>query len=191
MKNVRKHKLPLAIIIIIVIAAFLLLYMFVMKAPTTAPSETKMSLRETLLTDATVTIPELDPVTTVKLTGQTTEFSVPGSVEGAPGGTVTVVGEAVGDQNTLYSIVAVNTGGSGEFFYLMAFEDSPDGYISKGSTPLGDRIQVQNLAFTAPNTLTVSYLMHGPDQAMVDAPNVSVTDVYTYENDVFTHTSQN
>lgn len=190
MRLYQKYRLPLILLAIVIIISFVLVYFFMMNAQLTSSIDEQQSRKNTLLENATLTIPDLQPETTVKLTGQTTEFRAPDAPTDMPGGTATVVGQVVGDDPTMYGIVAVNTGGSGEFFYVVAFEKENGEFVSKGSTPLGDRIQIQNFSFLEPNTIQVSYLMHGPDQAMIDAPAVGVTDVYTYENGSFIHTSQ-
>lgn len=173
--------------VLLLIVGFIVFSQF-LSQPSQNSSETS-DLTNALLANATVTVPQLDPVTSVKLTGQTTSFSPFTDESDSAVGTITLVGTAVGDDQTIFAVIAVNAGGSGTFFYLTAFENTPNGYVSKAYEPMGDRVQFQNISFEPQNSVTVSYLTHGPTQSMADSPNQKVTQTFTYTKGAFSATS--
>jgi hypothetical protein len=63
------------------------------------------------------------------------------------------------------SIVAVNTGGSGYFIYLVLFNKG----ISVAHKFLGDRVRVKKVYFRG-GQLLAEYFVHAKDQAMADVP---------------------
>lgn len=91
----------------------------------------------------------------------------------------------------MFGIYTVNYGGSGEFFYLGIWQDYNGVITPMDVEPLDDRIKMESLEVTpgatpdAQYTVTVKYMTHGPDQAMVDAPNTPVTKTYKVEHHVF------
>ncbi len=121
---------------------------------------------------------------TISLTGSTTQF---GSVDepNESFGTVTL-GELVAEHNEMiFTTIAANYGGSGEFFYLVAFVPTASGYQSAGYTSIGDRVDIEKLTVNDDGVITLDYLDHSADQAMADAPNVKVERMYRYENNEF------
>lgn len=50
---------------------------------------------------------------------------------------------------------------------------------------LGDRIQLHTLS-TSNQEVTVEFMDHAPNQAMVEAPTVAVKNTYTYANKTLT-----
>ena len=89
-----------------------------------------------------------------------------------------------------FSIKAVNNGGSGDFAYLTLLTADSSGVLKESdSEPLGDRIKLGTLKTDdladGSYTITVTYMEHGPDQAMVDAPNTPVTKTFTVVNSKF------
>lgn len=147
---------------------------------------------EDLMKGMYITVPETNfTVNISKETGNTVSF---GDVEKNPEagfGSVTVLPEftaKVGGKNYI-TILAVNTGGSGEFFYLAYFEPEKDRFKMTGFAPLADRIKMTGVS-ASKDQITVNYMDHGPEQAMVDDPNVPVVKVYTVNNGVLTEVYQ-
>lgn len=96
--------------------------------------------------------------------------------EGEMRGTATLLSEYTTKMyNGVYaSFVAVNSGGSGEKFYLATFVPGEAVIENKSSVFLGDRIQPVSLT-AVEQSLAVEFLTHSEDQAMVEAPNTPVS----------------
>lgn len=145
--------------------------------PTQFPSVTPMEA--VLPTQFTMTVPETDfSVTISSYTGNTVEF---GDFEGNPQagyGTVTMMPQfLVPFEGSYVGTFAVNYGGSGELIYLGYFEQGQASHQLESSVLLGDRVKVSSLVVNGQD-IVVTYNEHGPDQAMVDAPNVEVVATY-------------
>ena len=142
-------------------------------------------LRGLLLDSAYVTIPEVQPETTVKLEGSVTEF---GDFENDPEqlyGTVALGPDVLGDTTLIFAITGFNMGGSGDFIYVTAFVPGEGGYRGAAYESLGDRVQIDSFSSNG-NTVTVKYRVHGPDQAMAEDPTQAEELVLIYENGAFT-----
>jgi len=70
--------------------------------------------------------------------------------------------------------IAVNRGGSGEFFYLAQLQRRGGDIVHVGSYPLGDRIAVERVAVSR-GVATVEFRDHDVSQAMAESPAVERT----------------
>ncbi|HUM72221.1 MAG TPA: META domain-containing protein, partial [Chloroflexota bacterium] len=78
------------------------------------------------------------------------------------------------------SVIAVNTGGSGTFYYLALFTQDESGLlVNTAVTPLGDRVIVNSLDITR-NTIVVDMVQGGADDPMC-CPTEHVEQVYALE----------
>jgi hypothetical protein len=136
---------------------------------------------QTLHTGVTIKVPDNNFTVTLNATQKTAEFGDVTKNLQAGYGSVTIGETAVVVGDAIASTIAVNNGGSGEFFYLAIFENSSKGWTMMATAPLADRIQFQELTATG-STIYVKYLDHAPDQAMVEAPTVEVNQTYKYLN---------
>jgi hypothetical protein len=147
-------------------------------------SESKISasqwLSEMLMKSNTMNVPEVTPAVEVSLNKKTTEFE---------GGTVTLGDQFTGDKDHIFTTVAVSTGGTGEFIYLVAFDHEDDTYKMTSSVPLGDRVAVDSLMADG-SIVSISYRTHGEDQPMAEEPNMKMDMKYMYENGTLTEVKQ-
>jgi hypothetical protein len=143
-------------------------------------SDSKISasqwLSEMLMKSNSMNVPEVTPEVEVSLSKKTTEFD---------GGTVTLGDKFAGDKDHIFTTVAVSTGGTGEFIYLVAFDHEDDTYKMTSSVPLGDRVAVDALMADG-STVSISYRTHGEDQPMAEEPNMKMDKKYTYMDGAFT-----
>lgn len=140
-------------------------------------------LQQLLLTSNSLIIPGTDPATETSLKQKTTEYGDFENDKTKPFGTVTIGDVLLGDKNHIFTTLAINYGGSGEMFYLVAFDNSNSGYKMTSSVLLGDRIQIDSLTGEG-TVVSISYRTHSPTQAMVDYPNVKVERKFKYEDNV-------
>lgn len=138
-------------------------------------------LQGLLLSGNTITVPGVTPAMEIALQQKTTEFGDEenNNPDTMRQGTVTIGDILTGDQEHIFTTLAINTGGSGEFFYLVAFDSTDMGYKMTSSVPLDDRIVIEILSVEG-DVVSISYRTHGPDQAMVDNPNVQVEKKFKY-----------
>lgn len=151
-----------------------------MKKETAVPAASTSFTK--LMTGMTLTVPETDFTVTInEKTGKTVEYGDINKDPYAGYGSVTVLPEytiAVDNQHVV-TILAINSGGSGEMFYLAVFAPEGRGFQMTDAVQLDDRIRMGTLS-VANGQIEVKYLTHGPTQAMVDAPNTPVTRVFIY-----------
>jgi len=93
--------------------------------------------------------------------------------------------EAVGDLNydgapDAAVILAVNTGGTGVFIYLVVLTNQDGKPVQAVAQTLGDRVQVQTLAIQD-EQIQMNSLGFGPDDPMC-CPSQQVTQTYQFEN---------
>lgn len=156
--------------------------------PVATPTEAMNEAATKLMTNATVTVPDTDFTVSISSeTGPTVEYGDRDTDPEAGFGTVTILTQytVMMEDGNIATILAVNSGGSGTFEYLAVFEPGEASWQMTASAPLGDRIQIDDLT-TEGDTITVDYKEHGPDQAMVDAPNTPVSKTFTYANSTLT-----
>jgi hypothetical protein len=137
-----------------------------------------------LMSGSVVSVPETNPPIVVEFgpdSGDTVEYN-----DGVQRGTVTVMPAYVMeiDGGNLAAVMAFNSGGSGEFMYLMAMEYSEANYSSAASVSLGDRIDMKEMSVEG-NVVTVRFMQHGADQAMAEESTEEVTKTYDYEDGVW------
>ena len=137
----------------------------------------ELSALEKLLISATLTVPETNVIVTITNDGG----KIADYQDGEEKGLVTIPGfvKSINDDEFI-AIVAVNRGGSSEEMYLAGFQPGEASNQMSASEFLGDRVLIKDITVTG-NTVTVSYMAYGPDQAMADVPNVKVTKTYTYD----------
>lgn len=137
-----------------------------------------------LMTRVTLTIPETDFVVTLDAaTGKTVEYGDFANNPQAGYGTVTLLPEYVVSlsEGQIVGVFAVNSGGSGELFYLAVFEKDKKGYHGTSAELLGDRIKMQELSVQN-GRINIFYMDHSPKQAMVDAPDTPVKKQFVYND---------
>ena len=147
-----------------------------------APSSTAFNQ---LMTHVVIKVPETNfSVSLSAETGKTVAYGDSTKDPYAGYGTVTIVPDYVLNisPKQYAAIVAINSGGSGEAFYLMYFIPKETGFQLTDSVYLGDRIRLEKFTLQK-HRLSISFLDHGPDQAMVDAPNVPVTKSFSVTDD--------
>jgi hypothetical protein len=137
-------------------------------------------LSEMLMKSNTMNVPEVTPAVEVSMSKKTTEFE---------GGTVTLGDMYSGDKEHIFTTVAVSTGGTGEFIYLVAFDHDNDTYKMTASVPLGDRVVVDSLMAEG-SIVTVSYRTHGEDQPMAEEPNLKMLMKFMYADGKLTEVKE-
>lgn len=173
---------PLFILVIVLLLIFGVMYKAKNKQMRnempTADSKISASqwLSEMLMKSNSMNVPEVTPEVQVSLNKKTTEFE---------GGTITLGDKFTGDKEHIFTTVAVSTGGTGEFIYLVAFDKMEDTYKMSSFVPLGDRVAVDSLMADG-STVSVSYRTHGEDQPMAEEPDMKMDMKYTYMNGTFT-----
>lgn len=90
--------------------------------------------------------------------------------------------EAEGDLNEdgvsdIAFLVTQQTGGSGTFYYVVAALKTNEGYVSAGSSFLGDRIAPQTTEISA-GRVVVNYAQRKTDEPMTAEPSVGVTQYF-------------
>lgn len=129
-----------------------------------------------LLQSATLIVPET--TTSVTLKNGTAEFSLG---EGLPiPGSVWLGEPMLVTRTDVFTTVVVNSGGTGNFVYLVSFAQDDGDLIFKSSAFLGDRIIVDGIAINelqpdGSYTLDVAILDRKEDEAMAAAPTVPRT----------------
>lgn len=174
----KRNHLPFLLGVLIILIAGIFLTDKFLGASHQKKVQTEISaLQQELINSATTYLPDY-PDIKVKFSGnKTVEYGDLPQDPYKPFGTVTFVGQAVLVDDTAVSTIAINSGGSGEFFYLISLKPSNGGWEMTSSQPLGDRIDLQSVKLDG-KTIKVDFKDHGPEQAMVDAPNVQVHKVY-------------
>jgi hypothetical protein len=179
-------------------------------APTASPSATSAAAVETAVptqTPGVVTSPLAQPgLTTAML--QNGEYQLPdvgafqlrdGNYEHQYGSGATQVNKVVVVQTALGDldgdgvgdgavVLALNTGGSGEFIYLVAVVDQAGKAQQAAAEMLGDRVQVEKLTIGGGNiVLGMKTFLPGDPQC---CPSGSATRTYTLENGTLKLTSE-
>jgi len=145
-------------------------------------SSTPEMLSGTTLQGKSLRVPEM-PEVTVKLdfVAATARRDNPmgrfTSVDGVVSGTLVAFDDflTAGVNNRRAVPIAVNEGGSGDFYYLAILEGDDMNHAT--SLPLGDRIRLESISQTG-NQVTVTYLVHDRGQAMAELPSVSTTAIF-------------
>lgn len=97
------------------------------------------------------------------------------------------VAKQVSDGYDVLGYVNVNNGGSGTQQYLVVYHVTADQKVNTAYIFVGDRIPVQKIEIKdgpSPDeyNVVVSSLTRQPDQAMVEAPTIPKTDLFTVTN---------
>lgn len=143
---------------------------------TTSPATTSQA-GEQLTQFAAMTIPETDIRVGWMGEGTTVEFE-----NGVMRGTATIMAEyatSIGSDGYIAPI-AINMGGSGEMIYLVTFQNGEAVIEDRDIISLGDRVQMETLSVNG-ETVTVTYMDHAADQAMVEAPTVKVKRMFSVD----------
>ena len=179
----KKRSIKLFVIAIFVALVGIVLGCLYIKTKTPPPVTTSAAF-STLMTGMTIAVPDTNFTVHMSAeTGKTVEYGdFPNNPQDGYG-TVTILPTFVAafDKNQYIAIVAINSGGSGEMFYLAAFERRANGYFMTSAKQLGDRIQMKEIAVQN-GRIYVFYMDHGPTQAMVDAPNTPVKKQFVYKD---------
>lgn len=166
-------------------------------SPTPPPSSTtqldansQTNLDQLMRGGAAMVVPDVEPETTTSITGITSEYGTFTQDRSQPFGTVTIASQILNNQqDEMFTIVAINQGFSGEDLYLVAFAPGVARYYMTDFFSLGHNAEVDSFTTgtttTGLTTIDLTYRVHGPNQAMVDAPNVSRTREFEYEGGKF------
>ena len=181
--------------LLIIVVVLLLIFGFMLKAHKKNQMMVKYSptgkisasvwLQGELMKGNILTIPEVTPATVISLKQKTTAYGDFENDKTKPFGTVTLGDILAGDTEHIFTTIAVNTGGTGENMYLVAFDSSPEGYKMTASVPLGDRVAVDSVTVDG-STVMISYRDHGPQQAMAEEPSAKMEKKFSYMNGSFT-----
>jgi len=147
-----KTTLGLVAVLILIMGGY-----FFFSREVSAPADTSLSQvssPEELLKNATFKVPDTDTVVTLKegsaMFDVAPDAYVTGSVTLAEGATALWQGKGRSDLST---VIAVNTGGTGIFLYLVLFDVSDTVLTEKSFIFLGDRIGIDHIG--------VGELVHG------------------------------
>lgn len=143
-------------------------------------------LRAQLLSAAYVEVPGVEPRTVVRLAGDVTEYGDFTNEPEEPFGDIALGPVVLGNQDLMFTTLTINTGGTGNFAYVVAFVPGSNGYQLSGYEGLEDRVIIESFSLSEGNIVTVDYLEHGPNQAMAERPNQKVNLKLRYENGKFT-----
>lgn len=143
-------------------------------------------LRAQLLSAAYVEVPGVEPRTVVRLAGDVTEYGDFTNEPEEPFGDIALGPVVLGSQDLMFTTLTINTGGTGNFTYVVAFVPGSNGYQVSGYEWLEDRVIVENFSLSEGNIVTVDYLQHGPNQAMAERPNQKVNLRLRYDEGKFT-----
>ncbi len=183
----------LIILILIGIGAFALLKKDETSSevpPLTITEEEDSVSAGTLLQNATITVPDSDAVVTLK-DGEAM-FSI--EAGSADEGMVTVVDDMSAvwgkkGRTDLAAILAVNSGGTGTFYYLVLFDVSGNTFTKKSEAFLGDRIEVSRVGIgelvndsNADYRVTVQTLVRGEGEPFTATPTVAKTRTFYVTN---------
>lgn len=145
-------------------------------------SSTLVTLAGFTLQGKTIPVPDMPEVNvTLDLVAATARRDNPmgrfSSADGVVLGTLIAFDDflTTGNNNRRAVPIAVNAGGTGDFYYLAVLEGDDMKYAT--SLPLGDRIRLDSITQTG-DQVTVTYLVHDRGQAMSEAPTVATTAVF-------------
>lgn len=145
---------------------------------------------ETLVRSATFQVPESDA--TVTLSDGSALFEV--APESLAEGSIIMVPEAYaewtnGTRTEAATVVAVNSGGTGVFLYLVVFAIEDGQAVKKSETYLGDRITITHVGIgelvhdgEADYRVTVQTLVRAEDEAYAAVPSVPETRTFYVTN---------
>ncbi|MBI5134402.1 MAG: hypothetical protein HZA81_03415 [Candidatus Taylorbacteria bacterium] len=117
--------------------------------------------------------------------------------EGDVKGTITLgdvaVEKEVGGTKYVIADLAVNSGGSGTFKYVVLFEDSKNVLTDKSYAIIGDRVSITGIrgdvvsdaSGKAQLIVSVSYLAHDQGEPLSSKPSVPRTKILVVENGMF------
>ena len=94
-----------------------------------------------------------------------------------------VYGDIGAGADTMVSFVTQDSGGSGTFFYAVAFVKNNDQYTNTNSVFLGDRIAPQGLSISNGHA-EFNYCDRRPEEPFTTAPSVCVTKNFQINNGV-------
>jgi hypothetical protein len=123
----------------------------------------------------------------VALSGGKASFNSDGVKGTATLGDIAVE-KTVGGTKYAVATLAVNTGGSGTFHYVVLFEEKDGNVVDKSYSLLGDRVRVSGLRaddVSGGLVVTVSYLDHDKGEPLSAAPTVPRTKILVVENGMF------
>lgn len=145
-------------------------------------SSTPEVLQGATLQGKTLSVPDMPEVTTtLDFVAATARRDNPmgrfTSSDGVVSGTLVAYDDFLteGNNNRRAVPIAVNQGGSGEFYYLAILEG--DDMRHATSLPIGDRIRLDSITQTG-NQVTVNYFVHDRGQALAEAPTVNTTAIF-------------
>ncbi len=170
------------LIVAVLIGAVVAGYWFVNEAQAPVKEiEEGMSAIDTVL-HATLQVPELDAVVTLK-DGEAffeiaPESVAQGSISLIPN---TIAEWSTGARKDVSAAFAVNSGGSGVFVYMVLFDASGDTLVKKSEAYLGDRINITRVGVgelahgDADYRITVQTLERKDGEAYASTPSVAKT----------------
>ena len=153
------------------------------------------SIPVSFLKNKTFTVPEMPEVSVIlDLLSPTARRDYPmgrfTSIDGVVSGSLVALDEYTTpyENNKRAVPIAVNVGGSGEFYYLAILEG--DDMRHATSVPLGDRLKIMNISRSG-DQVTVNYYVHDRNQAMAEVPTVSTAAVIDISNGTVVHAGRN
>lgn len=182
--------IPILAAIFVVTAAFV--FFKDAKAPAAEEEKTEAASAETLVRNATFRVPESD--VTVTLSNGSALFEV--APESIAEGTVIMVPDAYAEwtnngRTEAAVVLAVNSGGTGVFLYLVIFEIEGEQAAKKSEVYLGDRISITHLGIgelvhdpEAEYRVTVGTLVRADGEAYATVPSVPETRTFYVTNGV-------
>lgn len=145
-----------------------------------------------LLKNSEITVPDMDKV--VNLNNGEAKFEiVPGA---ASQGSVTIIPDkyakwSENSRTDLASIIVVNTGGTGMFYYLILFDASSETLVQKSYLQLGDRIAVESIGIgelvhdpDADYRISVNTLIRDEGESFATPPTIAKTRTFYVANQV-------
>lgn len=178
------------VIIIIILGVIVVLNFGDNGAPEEVTDVDKITTPFTLLKNEEIIVPGTDTVAT--LLGGRASFEV--APDSASRGSVTLLDDFSSewtkeDRKDLAVIFAVNTGGTGTFYYLVLFDVTDNTFTKKSEMLLGDRIRVTKVGIgelvhdpDADYRVTVQTLIREEDDSFATEPTVPETRTFYVTN---------
>ncbi len=101
----------------------------------------------------------------------------------------TVTGDLGSGTGTIAAYVTQDQGGSGTFFYAIAFIKNGDKYTNSNAIFLGDRISPQGLGISN-GVVSFNYCDRNPDEPFTTPPSVCVTRGFSIKSGTLTEVAQ-
>jgi len=94
-------------------------------------------------------------------------------------------GDVDGDGDLDVAFIAVqNTGGTGQFYYLVTAVQTGAGVEGAEASLLGDRIKLGSMSINEKGVININYKVRRPDEPMVAEPTVEISGAYRVEGGV-------